>query len=356
MEDHSHRVTPEGVRDGDPGALRGLVERRGGAVLAFCEAVCEPGDALLAAGEAFARFRAAVSAWDDPAGLNPEVLLLGATRHAAASMARTASTSGVRRGRFGRQHDDSAMCAEVPSLLAARADGILAPDELDALSAHLEAHPACANVEAAFRRAERAYRSPPAGGLSPVAADALVATLAGAEPPAPAESGLPRSFDGPESLEEPEAPDDAIDPGPALADPLAAEPADLDEPAPDEQALPPHVDVEPEPFEVDPDDAEFEIEPDEFDPEPEDEPEPPRHAEPATAVLAAVPARAAEHRTGLPRTPRMHLHVPHVDHGPVFRYVLPAAAVTVALIIILAVAGVLGGDGPAPGALLVPIA
>jgi hypothetical protein len=95
------------------------------------------------------------------------------------------------------------------------------------------------------------------------------------------------------------------------------------------------------------------------EPEPEPEPEPvrlrdpPRHDEPVTQVLTAVQAPAPAPATGLPRRARMHLHVPHVDHGPVFRYVLPAAAVTVALIIILAVAGVFGGDGPAPGALLV---
>ena len=35
-------VTPTGVRDGDPAAISGLVDRRGGAVLAYCAAVCPP--------------------------------------------------------------------------------------------------------------------------------------------------------------------------------------------------------------------------------------------------------------------------------------------------------------------------
>jgi hypothetical protein len=342
MEGSSHKVTPEGVRDGDPEALRGLVARRGAAVVAFCEAVCDPEPARLAAAEAFARFRAAVAAWEDPAGLNPEVLLLGATRHAAASFARTAPAPGQRRARFGRHHEASPLCADVPSLLAARADGVLGPAELDALAAHLEAHPACANVEAAFRRAERGYRSPPAGGLTPATAEVLVAALAGAAPVAP------------EVAEE-------FDPGAA---PFAEDDAWDDEPYEDEDVLEDDVDDAPEPevvAEPEPEPvivAEPEPEPvivaePEPEPEPVRLPDPPRHDEPVTQVLTAVQAPAPAPATGLPRRARMHLHVPHVDHGPVFRYVLPAAAVTVALIIILAVAGVFGGDGPAPGALLV---
>src|SRR3954451_23441544 len=80
-------VTAQGVRDGDRGALTALVERRGAAVLAYCEAVAQPGRGLEAAGEAFARFRREVRAAPEPRTLDPEALLLSATRHAAAAQA-----------------------------------------------------------------------------------------------------------------------------------------------------------------------------------------------------------------------------------------------------------------------------
>src|SRR5260221_13829297 len=80
-------VTPAGVRDGDPAALAGLCARRGPAGLAYCEELCSPELAARAAAEAFARFRAAVVAADDPAALDPEGVLLGATRRATAALA-----------------------------------------------------------------------------------------------------------------------------------------------------------------------------------------------------------------------------------------------------------------------------
>ena len=77
-------MTPAGVRDGELDALQGLTAARGGAVLAYCRAVCGEELAPRAAAEAFARFRAAVCAAHDVSALEPEALLLGATRHAAA--------------------------------------------------------------------------------------------------------------------------------------------------------------------------------------------------------------------------------------------------------------------------------
>jgi hypothetical protein len=46
----------------------------------------------------------------------------------------------------------------------------------------------------------------------------------------------------------------------------------------------------------------------------------------------------------LPQTLHPHL----TDHGPMYRLVLPGAAVVLAVVIILAIAGVFGGGGPAP--------
>src|SRR5687768_8007389 len=79
-------VTPQGVRDGDPVVLAALTERRGAAVLAYCEHVA-PGVAPAAAADAFARFRRDVVEARDPLALDPEAALLRATRLAAAARA-----------------------------------------------------------------------------------------------------------------------------------------------------------------------------------------------------------------------------------------------------------------------------
>src|SRR3954469_10676272 len=113
-------VTAQGVRDGDRGALTALVERRGAAVLAYCEAVAEPGRGLEAAGEAFARFRREVRAAPEPRALDPEALLRSATRRAAAAHApRPAPPRGLLARRLG------ATCPLVPELLVVRAQGEL---------------------------------------------------------------------------------------------------------------------------------------------------------------------------------------------------------------------------------------
>src|SRR5690242_17750507 len=116
-------VTPAGVRDGDPAALAALTERRGSAVLAYAERVAGPDLAVEAAAEAFARFRAAVIAVDDPLSIDPEALLLHATRRAAAARAPEPPE--------GRQGDRLAGvdCANVPDLLVSRLEGDLSPRE-----------------------------------------------------------------------------------------------------------------------------------------------------------------------------------------------------------------------------------
>ncbi|HEX6390514.1 MAG TPA: hypothetical protein VFZ89_13730, partial [Solirubrobacteraceae bacterium] len=175
-------LTPAGVRDGVPEALTGLIERRSAAVLQFCEAVCEPDAARLAAAEAFARFRAAVAAADDPASLNPEALLISATRHAAAAVARTSRRSHGVRGLLHRESERDRLCEDVPRLLAARADRMLSADEQHALAVHLEQDHGCRTIEAAWERAERAYRNPRERVLPPEIARDLLAALAGAAP------------------------------------------------------------------------------------------------------------------------------------------------------------------------------
>ena len=150
-------VTPQGVREGDSAALAALCERRGGAVLAYAREVCAPADAPGAAAEALARFRAAVWASGDVADLDPEGLLLAAGRHATAACARGPSEAGTARRILRRDHTD--VCAQIPALIVARAEGLLGDADQDRLARHLDRCSSCRETEAAFRRAERAYGS-----------------------------------------------------------------------------------------------------------------------------------------------------------------------------------------------------
>jgi hypothetical protein len=161
-------VTPVGVRDGDPEALAGLCDRRGPAVLAYCEVVAGRGEvAATAAADAFGSFRAGVVAAPDLANLNPEALLISATRHAAARYAGT---------------DMPPDHARVPALLAARADRSITLADHDWLEAHLADCWTCRAPVARFEAADRAYLDPPAGALAPDVKAAMIAALTAAAP------------------------------------------------------------------------------------------------------------------------------------------------------------------------------
>jgi hypothetical protein len=232
-------VTPEGVRAGDPAALAALCERRGAAVLAYCREVCAADDAPLAAAEALARFRAAVWAAGDAAGLEPERLMLSATRHAAAARARTPGEPGGARRILGRGHTDT--CARMPGLIVARAENLLGSADLDRLSRHLERCSSCRATEAAFRRAERAYVATAHAPLDTATIALLLAALAEAAPvageppslePQPPAAVLPLEIQPPEDaapLVATAAPEDTV--------PLD-EPAPLDDTAPLGEAAP----------------------------------------------------------------------------------------------------------------------
>jgi len=162
-------ITPSGVRDGDPAALAGLCAVRGPSVLAYCRHVAGDAGAAEAAADAFARFRAAVVETGDPSELNPEALLIRATRAAAASHAPRAPLG---------------VCAVVPPLLAARADKTIEPDERERLEQHLESCWACRAPVARFEAAERAYRDPPDPVVEPAIVTQIVAAMAAAAPAA----------------------------------------------------------------------------------------------------------------------------------------------------------------------------
>jgi len=161
-------VTPVGVRDGDPDALAGLCDRRGPAVLAYCEVVAGRGESgAIAAAEAFGSFRAGVVAAPDLASLNPEALLISATRHAAARYA------GIG---LPAEH------GRVPALLAARADRSITLADNDFLEQHLAECWTCRAPVARFEAADRAYLDPPATALEPAVKAAMVAALTAAAP------------------------------------------------------------------------------------------------------------------------------------------------------------------------------
>jgi hypothetical protein len=229
-------VTPEGVRSGESGALAALCERRGGAVLAYCREVCEPGDAPLAAAEALARFRAAVWAAGDASDLDPERLLLSATRHAAAARAQVAAVeSSTTRRMLGR--GQTMTCARMPGLIVARAENLLGTADLDRLSRHLERCTTCRATEAAFRRAERAYVATAHAPLDTSTTALFLGALAEAapvvaepeplpsEPEAPAPAPEPEPAAEPEPLSEPESPAAEPEPAPPPTEPLPVEPA-----------------------------------------------------------------------------------------------------------------------------------
>jgi hypothetical protein len=169
------------VRDGDHDALAGLCARRGPAVLAYCQRVAGEEQAVAVAAEAFRRFRAAVVAADDLTGLNPEALLISATREAAVSrIPRPADQPQALR--FAPRRPATGWCGDTPALLAARANRRISTIDRARLEQHLLGCPACRAPLARFEAAERVYRDPPDEPLPLPASAAIMAALAAAAP------------------------------------------------------------------------------------------------------------------------------------------------------------------------------
>lgn len=187
------------MREGDPAALTALCAARGPSVVAYCRHVAGSEHAGAAAADAFARFRVGVVRVDHTASVDPEALLISATRTSAAAHANT--TAG-------------GYCAEVPALLAARAEKTLAPVDLERLESHLEQCWACRAPVARFKAAERAYGDPPEKSVDPALNAQIVGALIAAVPPAPPPDAAPVSSNG----SAPHAP--ALDPAVAPDVPL----------------------------------------------------------------------------------------------------------------------------------------
>jgi len=346
-------VTPEGIRDGDPAALAALVERRANAVLAYCEAVCASSAAERATAEAFARFRAAVAAAEDPRSLDPGALLLDATRHAAASLTVTptpTADNGLRRKLgAGRGPGASETCALIPGLLAARAEGALSTADQERLARHLERHPACRALADAVDRAEADYASPPSR-MVPIGTLSEIMLALTAAAPMIAAPGAELDFADVAFVEA------------ATVDPeLESEPVAEPGPQHEERRTEPELQGEPQP------------EPDQVEqtlvaaiaPEPtttvfravavDEVDEPPGTDANHTGVLppaAAIAMPAAAGGVAHPRPTRRHLHLPSptLSHGVLYHYVLPGAFIAAALLAAMGVAGVFSADERPPAA------
>jgi hypothetical protein len=333
MQQPGQAVTPDGVRRGEPGALAALCERRGAAVLAYTREVCDAEGARHAAAEALARFRAAVWASGDAADLDPERLLLSATRHAAAACAQPPE-SGATRRILGRSHTDT--CQRMPVLIVARAENLLGPADLDRLSRHLERCASCRATEAAFRRAERAYVASTHAPVDSATAALFLGALAEAAPI--------------------DAPVEPVEPAPAAPEPAAVEPA-APEPEVVQEAEPavvatPEPEPEPEPQVV-------------AAPEPERAPEPQviAAAEPEP-VHEALPDDLDDHDEDGWTDPVEDTYDHHmIEPGPATwnapdepaprrrrtRIVLPIAVLVAGAVAAMGVAGVFDGGGSSSG-------
>ncbi|MDX6718042.1 MAG: hypothetical protein QOJ63_296 [Solirubrobacteraceae bacterium] len=316
-------MTPTGVRDGDPAALAGLCDRRGAAVIAYCEVVAGRAAATVAAAEAFGSFRETVVAAGDLGDVNPEALLIGATRHAAARHVELA----VRLARG----DAPMPCVRVPALLAARADRSITLVDHDWLDEHLASCWTCRAPVARFEAADRAYRDPPVGTLEPDVAAMIVAAMSAAAPVLGADVDTQADADELAS---------ANGSGVAHATPAGpdAEHGYVDQPTAAYQIGDVDFELEEPPAEAD---------------EPHGEPSKPR------ATMRGVLGRAGGRRpargsaTATPSPPRQ-IPLPSATamtrrdrRRPRLAVVLPIALVIVALVVALLFAGVFGGGEPA---------
>lgn len=176
----ARRVTPAGIRAGEPEALAGLVQLRGSAVWAYAGAVAEPEAALDAAAEAIARFRAHVVQADDLRDVNPDSVLLRAVRESSAARAPRRRGSGARLRRLG--HRGASVCELAPRLLAARANRELSHEDAVRLDRHLASCPGCRDLRENFRTAETVYAEAADTSLPEADARALLLALARAGP------------------------------------------------------------------------------------------------------------------------------------------------------------------------------
>jgi hypothetical protein len=205
-------IDHEGISAGRVDALEGLVAARGDSVIAYVIELAGEDGAGRAAAEAMARFRAAIGTLGANSRVETDVLLLAATRHAAAAAADLDQLwSGA------RIHERDPNCERMPTMLAARAVGQLNAADLERVARHLWRCEGCRLVEAAFARAEQAYRDP---GLDPepTEVEMMIAALQRVAPvtAAPAGHAIPE----PEPTEPEPIEPEPIEPEPTEPEPI----------------------------------------------------------------------------------------------------------------------------------------
>ena len=366
---------------GDPAVLAELCARRGPAVLAFVEEVCDPAFHVRAAADAFARFRAEVA--HGPLDVHPDTLLMRATRRAALELSPPGPDLG---------------CAPARPLLAARAERAIEPADASGLTNHLRICEFCRGLAMRVAAGETAYRDAEERPVPADAAAAIVAAMAAAAPlrapaaeprfnghpparPPEVEPRVEKPEPRIEQVAVPDAPPRPVKPYYELPAPptrrrrrewevsarvgaVAGAAAALSRRARDaaervldrpSQAAPEPV-AEPQPPPVDK--AAF-VEPPPPEPVPDvaaiSEPEPEPDPDPAPIVVideqvadarfrpASRPVRERSEPPRLARPRRERRHRPLLEHSP-RELVMPTALVVAAVAVILAIAGVFGGE------------
>lgn len=168
-------ITQEKLREGDPVALAALCARRGPAVLAYCEQVAGRERALIAACDAFAWFRVAVSGPGEVKAREAEVLLRSMTRRAA-------TAGGVR---TVARHELGALngaCADCETRLVYYVEDGVSDEERRQIAAHMAGCEPCVEALERLHAGEDAYDRPPAASLAGPAAVAVIEELIAASP------------------------------------------------------------------------------------------------------------------------------------------------------------------------------
>lgn len=168
-------ITQAKIRDGDPRALAALCERRGAAVLAYCEQVAARDQAADAAADAFARLRASVMALGEARSVDGDVLLLHVVRSAAGWRGSNAVAA-----REGRPVSES--CAALEFELVAYVENSLSRAAREGVDDHLAQCRFCAAALRRLEAGERAYERPPRAPLPAGVAEELLRALVVAAP------------------------------------------------------------------------------------------------------------------------------------------------------------------------------
>ena len=168
-------ITRLTIRDGDPAALAALCERRGAAVLAYCEQVAARGQAANAAADAFARLRVAVVSPEEGPRLQADALLLHLVRRAAVTRAFDAS------GERDENHISETCPAQQFELVAYVEDSLPPPDRA-AIEDHLVRCVGCSTSVRRLQAGERAFQRPPRAPLPVGVAEELLAALLSVAP------------------------------------------------------------------------------------------------------------------------------------------------------------------------------